>query len=458
MSSNASNGSAKKVKIVSVNETHILDMNDDCLRSVFSHLNSIDLCAVKETCTRFESLADDEFRCNFGNDEFVFCSSKHLRDYPRRYLFDNSPYTAIGAKQLHLFGKFMRKLEVFQVDDWNVILENCSGLRELMVRECDLAQFRPTDKPSAGNLNGLDYLEFESCRGSDADFTRIMSYYANLNMKKMTVAYYYEKSDSGGEFLQQKFPQLKNIALEGFFDRRSIANINEFFRLNPQIERFNSRNNINYEHYLNAIVEHCVGIESIEIDCDLDNGYAIYHQEHIKDLSRLNKLKELYFSCGDKRVEPALETLAEKNLLDTLGLSHGKLTTNLCHTICKMTNLKTLRFVYFSEMNGIELKTLTSELNLKNIELIATWTLDIEDIAAVIIHSRTLEKVTFDPIHYQILDERLLGLLIKARMASAAGFPLEMSIHNSGLGSISAALLHTASNYIKLKMFDAHTK
>lgn len=40
-------------------------LNDDCLRELFSRLSSIDLCAIKHTCRRFKTLADEVVKKRF---------------------------------------------------------------------------------------------------------------------------------------------------------------------------------------------------------------------------------------------------------------------------------------------------------------------------------------------------------------------------------------------------------
>lgn len=40
-------------------------LNDDCLLEIFSHLPTIDLCAVKDTCRRFSGLADSTMENRF---------------------------------------------------------------------------------------------------------------------------------------------------------------------------------------------------------------------------------------------------------------------------------------------------------------------------------------------------------------------------------------------------------
>lgn len=333
----------------SENKTLILDLNDDCLRCIFSYLRPNDFFTIKKTCHRFEALADEEYRRNFRDEKFVFCSAKELDNYDRHSSDILSQFTMITARHIRMFGKFIRKLEMFRLNygDWKLIFENCPKLHELVIRECNMAHFTSIDSTTS-NVNGLDCIEFDACRSIDGHIEQIFNYF-NSNVKKLTVRYAYEKYDSCGKFLQNYFPQLKEVMLVGFMYYRSIEHFNEFFRLNPQIEKIHCRRNVMYENYLDGIARYCEGIESIKIGCDLYSVPESFHREKIERLSRLNKLKELCFDCNQESVNSTIEILAGSNSLDTLGLSHGTLDMQLCRALCKMINLKTLKFVYFDK-------------------------------------------------------------------------------------------------------------
>lgn len=45
--------------------THILDLNDDCLRAVFGILELVDFCVVADVCFRFRYIAKEQFQRSF---------------------------------------------------------------------------------------------------------------------------------------------------------------------------------------------------------------------------------------------------------------------------------------------------------------------------------------------------------------------------------------------------------
>lgn len=54
------------------NATRLYDLNDDCILEIFQRLTILDLCAVRNTCKRFDALAEYFFKMvyktlNFSN-------------------------------------------------------------------------------------------------------------------------------------------------------------------------------------------------------------------------------------------------------------------------------------------------------------------------------------------------------------------------------------------------------
>lgn len=450
---NTSNGDTKKFKpISSADETHILDVNDDCLRKVLSYLNADDLCAIKNTCSRFVSLATDEFSARFGNDKCVFCPPGLLRVYHEMDRLVIDRFTMITEKHLRTFGESIGKLETFRATaaDWELIFENCTELRELTVRKSNLENCKPIK--SSGSSEALDRLMFDECRGTDNDFMRFMTYYGTF--ERLRVIFNANRCDSGGGFLRNHFPQLKDVQLEKFTsESKSQEHFKQFFRLNPQIERFCSRHNMHYANYIDGIVEHCQGIQSIEIECDLDCDPQAYDHEKIVRLNHLPKLKELCFNCGDASVETALKIFAKQNSLEVLGLSYGRLDVSLCQAIHQLMKLREIKFVNFVNMKGDGLELLMRGVNVKSLDFFGV-DMTCEDLANAIANSRTLETVTCKFTRMNRIDENNLGQLINARKESGAGSALKLSLYDPYLEWISAELQQSAPSFIKLKIYD----
>lgn len=162
-------------------ETHILEMNDDCLREVFAHFDMLDLCAAKNSCSRFRDLAIEivEKRFRFGTfDEYLRLPSKPAKcddDFKEKALF------------AYNFGEYIRHIEISaqQKGSWRIgpVLKNCKSVESLRFRNVALGLV-PAKKMTKmlGNINTLEFLR---CRISILKMTRILR--ATKSLQHITI-------------------------------------------------------------------------------------------------------------------------------------------------------------------------------------------------------------------------------------------------------------------------------
>lgn len=139
---------AKKTKTFAAKQpTPILDLNGDCLESVFSCLRPIDLCAMKETCVRFEAATNEHFRHKFYNAKLILDRDSQEYDSELVHFID----------VVRMFGQFIRELRTENVDReddeeatrfWEVIHAHCTHLQRLELIYCDLKFFNPIHAPA----------------------------------------------------------------------------------------------------------------------------------------------------------------------------------------------------------------------------------------------------------------------------------------------------------------------
>lgn len=417
---NVSSSPTREVKklmtVASVNQTNILNLNDDCLRVVFSHMRLKDLCALKETCLRFGTPTDEQFQRRYRHGEFTICPE-----------FDEN-LTGRPSSVLRNFGYFIFKLIVREltVDDaiecWRDICENCTRLQELSIYDSNLKLFKP--QRSSMYCGDLDSLRIVKCFGENLYFGRIIRYFGSL--KHLTIRDNLARLlNYGGlrcSFLRYTFPQLREIIVEFVHADRSF---NIFFRKNPQLKKIVIKNGCSIMSYLDDIANCCQNIESISMSGFLDFE-SINLTEKIAKLGLLNGLKELQLDVSQKPIASMIEKLAEKNSLHTLGLTDGMLDTHSVRALQKLSNLTTLKLVEFKNGNVNALENLLSQLQLKHIHIIRCVGVQYEDVAGGIKRSSTLETVTFVHIDKEnFLRETQFLQLANARRASTVASPLE---------------------------------
>lgn len=252
-------------------------LNDDCLLEIFSYLPAIELCAVKDTCRRFNALAEYTAKLRYQNVRDFECvpSSDNLKDF---------------AIFMQHFGKYVKGKLVVKTDPffnakklW-LLLKHCGTLKELELIGVNIRGL--PIHPMKKMLQNLDTLQFKKCMGQDSDYARIIN--ASVNLRSLTA---FVNFTGGSDML------LALIA-------RAASNIEEIY------------------------------FASINI-----NGATFV--DNVAKLCRLKKLNLLFMGCDNYPIAPAIEALAERNTLkyvllrevtpnDDLAHALGKLNLHLC--------------------------------------------------------------------------------------------------------------------------------
>lgn len=450
--SDTNKGSAKKPKAIAVKSDQsprsvISKLNDETLQRIFSYLSPMDLCAVKEVCLQFANAADNQFQKQYESDRFVFGPMSESRCKSH----------VVPPKFWSMFGKFIRKLDVHlnngsRADQhWKGIAEECTRLDELSVFFCDLKLFQPND--FSERTRPLTSLLIACFYGNDDDYSRTIGYFADFERLGVQNIL---SSSVRCEFLRRNYPRLKEVCFENieadeFFD--------EFVRLNPQLEKiFANRCALEYDR-LDAIVEHCPSLVSLSIECD---ALATNFPEKIARLESLTALRELQFDClyelFQEPIADAITTLGQKNLLQTLGLSGGLLDMDLCKALTKMKNLQTLKLVQFQDVTAILLKKLLGDMNLKHLHILWCEDVTYKVVAVAIKSCRTLKSLTFEFAEDCVLDDKCFTELVDARIASKAGFPLELvhikTAYSDHVHTVGAKQLEENAQFIKMSKRD----
>lgn len=155
----------------------ILQLNDDCLLEVFSHLSLKDLCAVKNCSWRFSNLADSVVRTRWRNKEYV-CD---LAD------FSNDESEAVLA--LAKFGHFISKLGVrgihctkIAVKNFGANLDNCTSLEKLHLKFVDLSLLLTGQ---CQVLQHIKVLNLDNCLGNNWQHAKLVKICTKLIFLKI---------------------------------------------------------------------------------------------------------------------------------------------------------------------------------------------------------------------------------------------------------------------------------
>lgn len=238
--------------------TTILDLNDDCLRTIFRYLNSADLNIVVDVCGRFRSFARERFS-SLPIKSFAFREVEDACELQKRWKFfrDFGPYvkevyaafsidkwtstyparfadmlsrscsenlTSLQLWELHISDEIAGKLRPVLQHLQNLGLKNCSMRRTFLrqlprrspeLRELKLVNFEaPSSKFFVGlhqNYAQLEKIEFENVNVKSKDIARILKSNPQLKTLLLTRCQYLD--DGVFPIVAKYVPQIELLEL-----------------------------------------------------------------------------------------------------------------------------------------------------------------------------------------------------------------------------------------------------
>lgn len=433
--------------------TKILDLNEDCVLQIFSFLPTIDLCAVKTTCQRFETLANDHFVTRYRHHPVNF--GPKFGDLAERGDFSD------GLKVLRHFGGVIRALSVHCItedDDsyhWGDILDCCTGLTELNLFGCVLRYLIYYRRRS----DTMHSLALNKCHGSDDDFTNTI--YSFGNLKRLTVEYGFLGVKTG--FLRRRIPSLEDIIIRSTPSSANSVNtvLPLFIAANPQLKRIHCNFNYVKCDILDSIATHSRALESLALQ--LYDTYRAPFPEDIAKLNRLQHLRVLEISCAAYKngINAALEALAKPNILHTLSISDTKFDIESSLALMPLTNLNTLKLVKMNIGSGFVVM-LKRFLNLEHLHVICCRGVEYKQMVTVIEPSKSLKSLTYscDCSCDLEIDHKLYAELIDARKSSGASITLNIFLPGVVMKKLEKKVREamTSTSCVQLRKMDVKTK
>lgn len=312
-----------------------MNLNDDCLYEILSHLSFFDLSSMDQTCVRLQQLSRDVF---------------HKR-HTALNLTDTTlcGYSNVGANSLTLlqirnllscFGPQIAKLKIGAI---SFKTENRSRVLDLVVRHCTtlkhlcLTGFYIKDslhRSSSAFFSNLEELSLSLCEINDS-IRRIFMQCEKL--RKLTIQ---SHSNLTGSCLAFAFPSLESISLVLNSDIKT-RHLYTFFRLNPQLKsvKLVKCGGSIFDEIFPIIANHLPLLESLVIEVEFFHNFT----KNLGALLKLDHLRELQLNCSMYSISHFVEGLAAKDKIEILHLSDGLLNENLIDAIVKCKRLTSLK-------------------------------------------------------------------------------------------------------------------
>lgn len=364
--------------------TKFYDLNDDCLLKIFERVSVLDLCAIRFTCKRFDTLSEYYFKMvyktlNFSNWNIKGEYSLLTEDEMKTIL------TTFGGQM----DSITVNADSFEPESkvvLQVISEHCGAKRlrffkmikfvldEQMVENCDRL------------WSNIDQLTIDKCYLDDEVLHFLLRKCSTLTQLEMV-----RQMNTDGRCLMHEFPQLEGFSLRSndSFDPLCMTT---FLQKNTQLRSLSLIGcSFIDDEIFEIIADNLVNLEALYI--------RVVHvtsqfETNLENLLRLQHLRKLEFNCGLRPIVQFIHGLAMTNRIEELGISSAELTPELSSALCNLKNVQILKFIsmYDGQLNTI--KTIAQQMQkLKELHIIECDVVDFDQLLEFTENAAKLEKM-----------------------------------------------------------------
>lgn len=318
----------------------LLMLSDDCLLTIFAHMDPLTMSNVAGTCDRLNDLARYTFRVkhnNFGMASLIGSvdgnlSVQMIMKITRGFgdlitslhlscsLFGQTNQTSYDL--LKLVKKYCPNVKTLELEDFSVSHENMAKLRSM--------------------FQSIETLELDSCNFNTSDLGAM----AQLKTLKIRNGDY----DYARQIFNRNFDKLEEVEfhdLELFRDDTLM----EFVIRNPELKRLSIANCESISTNIFSSIGQLKQLEEFEFHQFYRRRTDELFHDDLMQLASIGKLKVLKLNCFGWSVARLLEAFVNrKTPIEHMELVNGLIDQGTCENIKKMKTIKTLRM---NEMVGL---------------------------------------------------------------------------------------------------------
>lgn len=359
----------------SVNDNNVepfsLHINDDCFLEILSWLPLLDLCSIRNTCSRLRALTDYYIERSSTYSSLDFQTNK-IKKNEFEMINKNEIIRLLSTFELHIDALTL-DAHKFSADvtDLMPILDAFCARRHL--QHLTLINFNIDEiiKDHPQRFANVKHLSFSNCFAPAMVKVRV----------KLTESCF-----------TRTFPMLQGLSIEkcGFSQDLIQAVISK----NRQLSELRICNCYNLrESIFKAISDHLADLEILTFT---EIRREPIHRFYWLQLLKLEKLRQLEIDGNSTDIPNLLKALGVKNKLESLGLYNVRLSAGACHAIGMMGKLQKFKLVKSPNLKSCaRLKSIIAQLsNLEHLEMVSSASMSFEDIIEIFENSSKLVDIT----------------------------------------------------------------
>lgn len=214
------------------------DLNQNVLEKIFAYLNLGDLLSIADTIKRFQKPVEWIFRCKYGTSKMIFWATHTSRgNHP--VWKENNIYIddfTLCLKTLRCFGHVISALDLNYL---KINEDKCTEIDYYVIKYCT-ALIDITFKHASEDTLKMMAKPFEKIRKVTFEDTYLSGKLADLSKwfpRLYTLELKFYMRIENCKSLEQHFPNLENLTIDGQVNNMSWTNIITLLCFNPQLRR-----------------------------------------------------------------------------------------------------------------------------------------------------------------------------------------------------------------------------
>ncbi|XP_037038246.1 uncharacterized protein LOC119075788 [Bradysia coprophila] len=378
-----------RIESTNISGTKFMDLNDDCLRQIFSHVSAMDLCSLHDCSeiiknNRLKYIANEIFARKYKSIELTEAAT--TGDEVDRLL------TKFGPLVLHIkTDKRIERIKIERIVKW------CSGT----LRSLDVRHFTFGEEPTRAMeelVSNLRRLIIHNCH-FQGGATKLFAHCKSLEH----LAVYHEVPHA---MLQHTFPRLRIFdCTRSTLCALHTINLGRFISRHRRLETLRLISVIDHSVLLPLIALSCTELRELGICTKRQQRHPRY-EISVKSVSRFKKLEKLMI-CGDQRPITLIRELKHLQLLRELYLMGGSLGPEV---VTALTELKMLQVLQIRDC--VEFTNFDPLAEMSRLKRLCITTREIVTFDLIHLVSRLTDLETLE------LDSKIVAFAINKEMHS----------------------------------------
>lgn len=368
------------------NVPSLLNLNDDCILEILTWLPLLDLCIIRNICSRLRRLTDYHFSRMHKSLNF---NSSNIKDGPFKLITTDETVKILSAFGQQTDSMTMRADNFSsETDQLLPILDAFCMHRRL--KHLKLIKFTFVDDFITNRTQpfaNVEKITLDNCyAGGNVMLDELIKKFKSMSHLELI-----RRNDIDGVYLTHAYPSMQEFSVKTYGNLESQL-MEVFLMKNKQLKHLNITNCCGVSDEIYVSIAELSELETLTVRMIQISPNC---NANLMRLLKLDKLRELEIECFYQPVADFLNELAVKNQIESLGLASIDLTDAVSTAIGHLKSIQKLKLVSICATNtSIPIKQIAAQLpNIRVCYLVSSHTMKFDNVIEFIENAPKLEKL-----------------------------------------------------------------